>query len=281
MSTSEVPQPPTASRLASRKRQQGCTHSISLAVLGSDFIKRKARHGLHPGSRGFAFEVSSAAPPPLRGQRHQTMMARVLMHIVQPGQVASADRSDASHDSSAKAASALACRLPHSNASSPGCAAFAARPAASPPHPPDCAPPHDSDSKAPPTPPASIPLPQSHPAVSGGTNPDVPGYAKDVSSLESAPSQNTPRSPPADAVAHEANAGCHEGTLHRQADQASWKKDVQSPPYPSSIESQHGHYGHLGLRQPAAAFPRQPCCRRSLQVSGKAIGWRTIESSLG
>ena len=81
-----------------------------------------------------------------------------------------------------------------------------------------------------------------------------------------------------------------------KADGADWQpiqarvRPFTNPPFSDSFSpprSQGGSSGKLvrsssfsgvwrslGLRQPAAAFPRQPCCRRSLQAAGKPLRYR-------
>ena len=67
---------------------QSMCESMLLPICGSDLVEGKAGDGFHPGRCGFAFEAGGAAPPPLEGQRHEAVMTRVLMHIVQPRQIA-------------------------------------------------------------------------------------------------------------------------------------------------------------------------------------------------
>jgi hypothetical protein len=84
----------------------------------------------------------------------------------------------------------------------------------------------------------------------------------------------------------------------KKADGADWQpiqarvRPFNNPPFSDSFSpprSQGGSSGRLvrsssfsgvwrslGLRQPAAAFPRQPCCRRSLQAAGKPLRYREL-----
>ena len=61
----------------------------SFTVLGGDGVEGKSTDGAKPGRCHGGFEFRCTAPRPLGSPCHQTVMTGILMHVVEPRQIAS------------------------------------------------------------------------------------------------------------------------------------------------------------------------------------------------